>query len=148
MTPSRPYLVRAFYEWILDNDMTPYLVIDAEDPKANVPTEYIEDGKIVLNISPHATEGLHISNTTLEFNASFSGEVFYISAPVSAILAIYSRESGRGMVFNEDEYDEDEMESGSGDGDDDDTPPPQSGGGDDKGGGKGKKKSPHLRVVK
>lgn len=132
MTSTRPYLVRSFYEWILDNDMTPYLVIDATVEFTRVPLQFVEGGKIVLNISPMATDELLISNYSVEFEASFSGSVERIFAPIQAVLAIYARENGRGMVFGEDE---DMFEE----------PPAFDGGGDDDGDGGSK---PKLRVVK
>lgn len=132
MISTRPYLVRAIYQWILDNNLTPYIVVNAEMPAVQVPAEYIEDGRIVLNISPEATDGLNISNATIKFEASFAGVVTLIQAPVKAILAIYARENGRGMVFNDDDDD---------DGDDDDGGdfPPETG---------RKTERPKLRVVK
>ena len=134
MTSTRPYLVRAFYEWIVDNEMTPYLVIDATSEMVRVPNQYIEDGKIVLNISPMATEELVLSNHRVEFEASFSGKIEQISAPMQTVMAIYARENGRGMVFGEDE---DEFED-----------EPVMNGDDDNGGGTDGGGKPKLRVVK
>ncbi|MBB70976.1 MAG: ClpXP protease specificity-enhancing factor [Legionellales bacterium] len=132
MISTRPYLLRAFYDWIVDNNFTPYIVIDAEALGEQIPDEYIEDGRIVLNVSPSATHNLQLGNDVVEFSASFSGKVCFISAKLPAILAIYAKENGRGMVFGEDEEDGD---NGGGD-----TPP--SSNGDDKA------KKPTLRVVK
>lgn len=107
MTSTRPYLIRAFYEWIIDNLLTPYVLINAEMEGVDIPSQFIEEGKIVLNISPNAVQQLHISNQVIEFDASFAGYAQHIYAPIKAIEAIYARENGRGMVFSaEDEGDE------------------------------------------
>lgn len=138
MSSTRPYLLRAFYEWIVDNDLTPYVVIDATADIVNVPRQHVEDGKIVLNISPTATDELLLSNYRIEFEASFSGKIERISAPIKAVLAIYARENGRGMVFGEEEdYFEEPPENHV------DNQP----GDDGTGGGSGKSK-PTLRIVK
>ncbi len=103
MTSNRPYLMRAINEWLLDNQLTPHLLVNADVQGVEVPNNFIQDGKIVLNIGPHAVEGLRISNEEVTFLARFSGVSQLISFPVSAVLAIYARENGRGMMFNEDE---------------------------------------------
>ncbi|MFQ5643236.1 MAG: ClpXP protease specificity-enhancing factor [Thiogranum sp.] len=103
MTSNRPYLIRAINEWLLDNQLTPHLLVDAEAQGVEVPQNFIQDGKIVLNIGPHAVEGLRITNEEVTFLARFSGVSQLISFPVSAVLAIYARENGRGMMFNEGE---------------------------------------------
>ena len=108
MNSSRPYLLRAFFEWILDNDLTPYLVVNAQIEGVFVPKEYVEDGRIILNISPDAVKNLLIANDHLEFNARFGGVAQDIYAPMLAITAIYAKENGRGMVFKDDEDYEDE----------------------------------------
>ena len=113
MTPNRPYLIRAVHEWLLDNQCTPYLLVDAEAPRVEVPGQYIKDGKIVLNISPGAVEGLRISNDEVTFLARFSGVSQLVSIPVSSVLAVYARENGRGMMFNEEEPDGPEPEDSS-----------------------------------
>ena len=135
MISTRPYLVRAIYQWIIDNDLTPYVVINAEMPAVDVPSTYIEEGRIVLNVSPDATDQLKITNTRIEFDASFAGAVSHIEAPIKAILAIYARENGRGMVFNEDDDEDDGDDGGEG-------PPYTSG---ENG---GKTERPKLRIVK
>jgi len=99
MTSSRPYMVRALYEWIIDNDMTPYLLVDAMVADVQVPQQFIEDGKIVLNISPSATEDMILGNQLIEFSARFSGAEQIVSVPTEAVLAIYARENGQGMLF-------------------------------------------------
>ncbi len=103
MTPSRPYLIRAIHEWVLDNGMTPYLLVDAEQESVDVPRDSVQDGKVVLNISPQAVQGLMMNNDQIEFNARFSGVGTYVSVPIQAVLAIYARENGRGMVFTEED---------------------------------------------
>lgn len=123
MTPSRPYLLRAIYEWIVDNDMTPYILVDATAEEVQVPRQYVENGKIVLNVAPRAVEHLDIGNESVSFSARFSGQAFEVYFPVKATLAIYARENGQGMVFS----------------DEDEVPPDPSP--DDN-------KRPHLKVVK
>jgi stringent starvation protein B len=103
MTPNRPYLIRAINEWLLDNQCTPHLLVNAEAPGVDVPRQYIQDGKIVLNIGPHAVEGLRVSNDEVTFLARFSGVSQLVSLPINAVLAIYAKENGRGMMFNEEE---------------------------------------------
>jgi stringent starvation protein B len=108
MTSLKPYLIRSIYEWIIDNDMTPHLLVDAEDTSAILPQDFIEDGKIVLNIRPAAIQGLSLGNEEIEFNARFSGKPMHIVTPVTAVLAIYAKENGKGMIFDQEEHDEDE----------------------------------------
>ena len=103
MTPSRPYLIRAINEWILDNSLTPYLLVDATAPGVMVPQQHVENGKIVLNINPHAVRDLIIGNAEVTFRARFSGTGMDVVAPIGAVLAIYAQENGRGMMFTEDE---------------------------------------------
>ncbi|HEC18771.1 MAG TPA: ClpXP protease specificity-enhancing factor [Gammaproteobacteria bacterium] len=103
MNSSRPYLLRAIYEWIVDNGMTPYLLVNAEHPHVVVPVEHVNNGKIILNIAPEAVQGLDMANEELSFNARFSGKPMHVSVPIAAALAIYARENGRGMVFNDEE---------------------------------------------
>lgn len=103
MTPNRPYLIRAINEWLLDNQSTPHLLVDAEADGVDVPNQYIQDGRIVLNIGPNAVEGLRVTNEDVTFLARFSGVSQLVSLPVSAVLAIYAKENGRGMMFSEDE---------------------------------------------
>jgi stringent starvation protein B len=101
MISNRPYLIRAINEWLLDSQCTPHLLVNAEASGVDVPREHIQEGKIVLNIGPQAVEGLRISNEEVTFLARFSGVSRLISLPVSAVLAIYAKENGRGMMFNE-----------------------------------------------
>ncbi len=110
MNSTRPYLIRAFYQWIVDNDCTPYVVVDAEKPGVSVPEQHVEDGKIVLNVSHRAVQKLNIDNEAIEFVARFSGVSTPIYAAMPAIIAIYAKENGRGMVFTED--DEEDPPSG------------------------------------
>ena len=101
MTSSRPYLIRCLYEWINDNNLTPYIVVNTDMPDVFVPTEHINKDQIVLNIDPDAVYDLHISNTELQFHASFSGVSRHISAPIESVVAIYAQENGAGMVFGD-----------------------------------------------
>lgn len=99
MMSSRPYLVRAFNEWILDNDCTPYIVVDAGVQGVQVPTEHVANGQIVLNISPSAVKGLVVGNSALEFSARFGGVPMQVFIPLQAVTAIYAKENGEGMAF-------------------------------------------------
>lgn len=110
MTPNRPYLIRALHEWILDNGMTPHLLVDATMEGVSVPEQYIDDGKIILNTSLSAIQDLEMANDWILFNARFSGALFNIQLPIRSVLAIYAKENGRGMVFPE-ELDDSESQS-------------------------------------
>lgn len=102
MTPRRPYLVRALLDWILDNQQTPYLLVQV-DETVTVPTSFVQDGRIVLNLAPMAIRSLVIGNEAITFDGRFSGQNFPVHIPVRAVLAIYAKESGEGMLF-EPEY--------------------------------------------
>ena len=99
MTSSRSYIARALYEWILDNDCTPYILVDANRRGVEVPREFVRDGQIVLNISPAAVRALVMGNDIITFDGRFGGEALTINVPVDALMAIYARENGQGMVF-------------------------------------------------
>ncbi|MFZ2313103.1 MAG: ClpXP protease specificity-enhancing factor [Methylobacter sp.] len=125
MTPLKPYLIRSIYEWIIDNNLTPHLLVDANNCDAILPQEFIEDGKIVLNIRPEAIQGLSLGNEEIEFNARFSGKPMHIATPITAVMAIYAKENGKGMIFDHEDSDGDE-------------PPPE----------KKPATKPNLRIVK
>ena len=116
MTPSRPYIMRALYEWIVDNDCTPYMLVDAAVPDVMVPQQFVKDGQIVLNISPGAVVDLNIGNDAVIFNGRFGGVATDIYVPVAAVIGIYARENGQGMVFDAEEAADSETPP-------DDTPP-------------------------
>jgi stringent starvation protein B len=101
----RPYLLRAIHEWICDSDCTPHIVVDAGMPGVDVPRQYVRDGKIVLNVSWNATAQLKIGNDELSFSGRFGGSSMLVRVPVEAVLAIYARETGQGMIFADDEGD-------------------------------------------
>lgn len=103
MTSNKPYLVRAIYEWISDNEMSPHIIVNTTNPEVAVPTEFIKDDKIVLNISNTATHNLRIGNDALECKAKFNGIDFHIYVPISAILTIYADENKMGMTFPSEE---------------------------------------------
>lgn len=130
MTSNKPYMLRAFHQWIVDNNCTPYLVIAADFPGVEVPVQFVRDGQITLNIAPSAVRELVLDNRWVEFSARFSGVPTLVRAPMSSIMAIFAKENGQGMGFDLEAPD---------DPDPDDTPP----GGDDSG-----SKKPSLRVVK
>ena len=98
-TMKRPYLLRAMHEWILDNDMTPHIVVDATRDDLVVPSGHSADGKLVLNVSPTATRGLVLGNDLVTFEARFAGVSRRVEIPVDAVLGVYARESGQGMIF-------------------------------------------------
>jgi len=104
LTPPNPYLIRAFYEWLVDNNLTPHILIIAKIPGVIVPQDYVEDGKLVLNISDEAVRNLIIDNDVLECDAQFSKITHHIIAPISAITAIYAKENGVGMTFMPEDY--------------------------------------------
>ena len=105
MLSNKPYLIRAFYDWIVDSECTPFLTVNANFPRCKVPLHFVEDGQITLNIAPSAIRDLQIGKDVLEFRASFSGIVHIISAPIKAILAVYAQENGEGMFFDFEEDD-------------------------------------------
>lgn len=131
MTPSRPYLLRAIHEWIVDNNLTPHLLVDAIAEGAVVPQAFVQDGKIVFNLAPRAVQSLQLRNDAVEFDARFGGSPMHVYVPIPAVLAIYARENGKGMIFTEEEGGE--------------TPPP---GPSSEPQGEGKARRPSLRVVK
>lgn len=102
-TPQRPYLLRAMHQWMLDNGLTPHIVVDANQPGVSVPAEHVSDGRIVLNISYTATRELELGNDGIRFEARFGGTPRRLDIPVAAVLGIYARETGQGMVFTEEE---------------------------------------------
>lgn len=132
MTSSRPYLLRALHQWIGDNGLTPYIVVDASSDEVHVPRQFIENGKIVLNVSVTAVKDLQLTDEYVLFSARFSGTAHDIIIPVRYVLAIYARENGQGMVFS----DEPNVTPPS-------TTPPATPTTPDKG-----PKKPKLRVVK
>ncbi|HAS22512.1 MAG TPA: ClpXP protease specificity-enhancing factor, partial [Idiomarina loihiensis] len=95
----RPYLLRALYEWIVDNDLTPHLVVDATIVGTVVPQNFVSEGQIVLNISPTAVQGLQLADHEVRFNARFGGQPMQVVVPMTAALAIYARENGAGAMF-------------------------------------------------
>ena len=142
MTSHRPYLLRALAEWIADNDMTPHLLVDATQPGVQVPSSAVKEGKVVLNIAQRAVSHLVIDNDGVSFSARFGGVSYPVSVPMSAVLAIYSRETGQGMALPDDVGPGPEEEgTEAADGAPDTTPPydttPPGG-----------KRPPFLRVVK
>jgi stringent starvation protein B len=99
----RPYLLRAMHEWISDSDCTPHIVVDASMKGVDVPRQYVRDGKIVLNLSWNATGQLSMGSDEICFNGRFGGASMTVRIPVDAVLAVYARETGQGMIFAEDE---------------------------------------------
>jgi stringent starvation protein B len=103
MTSNKPYLIRALNEWIIDNQMTPFLLVDANIDGVEVPAQHIRDGKIILNIAPGAVQEIALEDEWIYFSARFSGQAFMINVPINAVLAIYAKENGQGMMFAGDE---------------------------------------------
>lgn len=131
MTPLKPYLLRALYEWIIDNGLTPYILVNTEVDDVDVPKQFITDGKIILNVHPDAIEDWALDHEHLSFSARFSGKQCSILIPVAAVLAVYAKENGKGMMFDDDldgDLNPDPID-----------PPPKP---------KAKKKKPSLKVVK
>ncbi len=103
MTSNRPYLLRGLYEWIIDNGLTPHLVVDAEHPSATVPQAFVDDGRIVLNVAPDAVQALQLGNDSIRFSARFGGSPFAVEFSPRAVLGVYARENGHGMLFPDEE---------------------------------------------
>jgi len=99
----RPYLLRAMHEWMTDNNQTPHIVVDAGMHGVQVPRQFVQDGKVILNISYHATQGLGMTNHEVTFNARFGGTTHHIVVPLNAIVGVYARETGQGMIFGDEE---------------------------------------------
>ena len=102
MTSSRPYIVRAIYEWIIENNCTPYILVNAFEDGVEVPQEHVRDGQIVLNISPVAVNDLQLGNDCLDFEGRFAGIPKRVYVPISAVCGIYAKENGQGMIFDPD----------------------------------------------
>ena len=134
MSSLKPYLIRAVHEWCVDQDLTPYLLVNAQAQEVSVPRQFVqEDGRIVLNLRPQAVHNLVLGDRKIEFNARFGGSPMQVKIPLPAVLAIYARENGQGMVFDENEEGE---------------PPPPSPTPADSGEGKPPRPRPVLKVVK
>ncbi|QWT18378.1 ClpXP protease specificity-enhancing factor [Bacillus sp. NP157] len=145
MTSNRPYLLRAIYDWISDNGLTPYVLVDANLPGVKVPSHVVKNGQVVLNLAMRAVANLDLGNDRIAFQARFSGVSQSIVIPIAAVLALYAQENGQGMMFPADENE------AEGDGMaptleavDDNASAPATGGDDDR----PKRGAPHLRVVK
>lgn len=135
MNSSRPYLVRALYEWIVDNGCTPHILVNAEYPGVRVPPGYANDGQIVLNVSPTAVRHLLMDNEAVSFEGRFGGVAQSLYVPSQAVMAIYARENGQGMVFDlEPPVPTDDEEDVQGEGPSDEPPRPSG--------------RPSLKVVK
>lgn len=137
MSSNRPYLLRAVYDWISDNGLTPYLLVNAAFDGVRVPPHVIKNGQVVLNIAMRAVANLELGNDWINFSARFSGVSHTVHVPVGAVLALYAQENGQGMMFPAEE--------------DGETPPPAPPAPDDPHGGEGeppKRGAPHLRIVK
>ena len=99
MNSNKPYLLRALNEWIIDNGQTPHIIVDIKADGLEVPDQAIQDGKLVLNIAPQATRNLEMGNESITFQARFAGSPFNIYLPIDAVMAIYAKENGQGMMF-------------------------------------------------
>jgi len=132
LTSRRPYLIRAIYDWVVDNGLTPHLLVAADAPGVDVPSQFVtEEGRITINVSPSAVRDLRLGNDAIQFAARFSGQPYQVMVPPGAVLALYARENGEGMLFGEVETPPE--------------PPPSDGpSGEDE----SKKKRSHLKVVK
>lgn len=128
MSSSRPYLIRALYEWIVDNSCTPHVLVNALASGVVVPQQHVKNGQIVLNVSPSAVANFFLDNSVMQFDARFSGVPMRISVPMHAVLGIYARENGQGMIFEPEEPEQ---------------PPPEDNGSDTR-----PEQKPRLKVVK
>ena len=142
MTSTRPYLIRAIYDWIVDNQQTPHLLVDAGSDQVKVPQQYVEDGMIALNVSLNAVRDLDIGTEFVNFSARFSGKSYDISVPVDAVQAIYARENGRGILLGESGEDAGHIECAA-------ETNAESASKQSRGDKKGpRRRAPHLTVVK
>jgi stringent starvation protein B len=141
MNSSRPYLLRALLDWICDNALTPHLLVDATLPTVVVPTQFVQQGKITLNIGPNAVQGLEMGNDAITFSARFAGQPMQVFVPVTAVLAIFARENGQGMMFGQEPGSEPDTDQDTGR----DVDPKPSEPGMKK---NDKRKGPSLKVVK
>ncbi|CCF68154.1 ClpXP protease specificity-enhancing factor [Xanthomonas citri] len=139
MTSYRPYLLRALVEWINDNGMTPHVLVDAGLPGVQVPASAVKDGRVVLNIAERAVVGLQVDNESVSFTARFGGVSHPVMVPMAAVLAVYARETGKGMALPDD------IPGTSSEPPDPGSPPPSAPTPDEPPSGG---KRPHLRVVK
>lgn len=130
MTSNKPYLIRAIYDWILDNNCTPYILVNADYPELQLPRDFVKEGRIILNISPMACRGLHLNTDRIVFTARFSGKAEQVVVFPPAVLAIYAKENGSGMEFGEED------------------PPPPPSSSDPDSTSSGKKGKPRLTLVK
>ncbi|MEO8810030.1 MAG: ClpXP protease specificity-enhancing factor [Rhodanobacter sp.] len=140
MSSNRPYLLRAIYDWISDNNLTPYVLVDAGCAGVRVPQQVIKNGQVVLNLATRAVANLDLGNDWISFQARFSGVSHAIQIPVLAVLALYAQENGQGMMFP--------AEGEGGDPPPSEPPPEDRTQGKGEGGDKPKRITPHLRVVK
>lgn len=143
MTPKRPYLLRALYDWIVDNQLTPHLVVDATTVGTKVPQQFVQDGQITLNISPSAVVGLQLLDEEVRFNARFGGKPMDVIVPMAAALALFARENGAGAMFEAEPQLDKLPDLDSVDGDVEDNGADQSSSGKDK-----TAKRPNLKVIK
>lgn len=138
MSSNRPYMLRAMYDWINDNDMSPYLLVNARMPGVKVPSSAVADGQVVLNVAARAVGALDLGNEWIRFDARFGGVSHHIEVPIGALLAVYAKESGQGMMFPAEEPSAEDSRVADAVGtdapDENDKPPP--------------KRGSHLRVVK
>ncbi|MDD9891202.1 MAG: ClpXP protease specificity-enhancing factor [Gammaproteobacteria bacterium] len=139
MNSSRPYIIRALYEWIIENECTPYILVNAYEDGVEVPQEHVKDGQIILNISPTAVQSLSIRNQAVDFEGRFAGIPTQVFVPINAVMGIYAKENGQGMIFD--------ANAGG-------PEPPDPTGSDDSSGSAGSdepkqgNKKPSLRIVK
>ena len=101
MTPLRPYLIRALYDWVVDNGFTPYILVHADGDSVAVPREHVQEGRIVLNIAARAVQQLSLADDAVSFSARFGGVPQNVYVPVASVLALYAAENGQGMVFSD-----------------------------------------------
>jgi stringent starvation protein B len=104
LSSQRPYLVRAYFDWIIDNDLTPHIMVDADFPGAVVPRDFVRDSRIILNVAPRAVHGFELDRKEMSFNASFRGQPMRVIVPMGALLALYAQENRAGVFFEPDPF--------------------------------------------
>ncbi len=99
LSSQKPYFIRAIFDWLVDNNLTPYLSVDASYPDTQVPDEYVEEGKIIMNIAPDAVRNFHTDNDWISFSARFGGKPMEVFIPIAAVMGIYAKENNEGLFF-------------------------------------------------
>lgn len=148
MNSSRPYLLRAIYQWIVDNGCTPYLLVDAECPGLEVPPQAVKDGKVVLNLAPQAVSGMEMGDEEIVFLTRFGGVSMRVRVPMQATQAVYAQENGQGMLFQDETGHAAAAPASASDSGQDGAFGNDGDDGNGSPGDKPQRGAPHLRVIK